>query len=117
MHPAAGHKRVERLSGDDWEPIGEVLRKQEFLADITRSEGDLAAAVRAGAFAPEHRSHFERIDVVESGDDWAAYLERPATDRFAGDDQAVDAALRELVGGTASLRVVSTYVADAYRRA
>ena len=91
-------------------------RTQSFFPEITSSEKVLARTTELGLFEERSLEKYERIDFVESLDDWASYITRPRTNGFVGDDETLAQGLERLSAGEECLRVhtefqVATYVA------
>ena len=114
IHPVATHKKLNIEQSGEWVGIGLIERSSSFFPDITSSEKVLARTTDLGLFERTSFSTYERIDYVESVDDWANYITRPRTDGFAGDIAALATGLERLAANNECLRVHTEYQVATY---
>jgi hypothetical protein len=114
IHPVAAHKTLKTEQSGEWVSIGLIERSSSFFPDITSSEKVLARSIDLGLFEQASFTTYERVDYVESVDDWANYITRPRTEGFAGNDAALAAGLERLAAGDESLRVHTEYQVATY---
>ena len=114
IHPVATHKNLKLEQSGQWVSIGLIKRSSSFFPDITSSEKVLARTTDLGLFERESFFTYERIDYVETTDDWASYITRPRTEGFAGDDAALAAGLERLAETDQCLRVHTEYQVATY---
>ena len=110
----ATHKQLKIEQSDEWVGIGLIERSSSFFPDITSSEKVLARTIDLGLFEQASFTTYERVDYVESVDDWANYITRPRTEGFAGNDAALVAGLERLAAGDECLRVHTEYQVATY---
>ena len=114
IHPVATHKQLKIEQSGEWVGIGMIERSSLFFPDITSSEKVLARTIDLGLFERASFTTYERIDYVESIDDWENYITRPRTEGFKGDDAALAAGLERLRAGDECLRVHTEYLVATY---
>ena len=117
IHPVADHKKVLAENSGTWSEIGFVERSSSFFPDITSSERILALTVKTRLFQVISKTTYDRIDYVESIDDWEKYITRPRTDGFSGDEADISEALTRLEAAEECLRVHTSFNVATYLRA
>jgi hypothetical protein len=114
IHPVATHKQLKMEQSGEWIDIGMIERSSSFFPDITSGEKVLARTIDLGLFERVSFTTYERIDHVESVDDWNNYITRPRTEGFKGDEDALAAGLERLAAGGDCLRVHTEYQVATY---
>lgn len=110
----ATHKQLKLEQSGEWVGIGMIERSSSFFPDITSGEKALARTIDLGLFERTTFTTYERIDYVESIDDWKNYITRPRTEGFNGDDTALTTGLERLAAGDECLRVHTEYLVATY---
>ena len=116
IHPSPQHKVVKFEESGTWRDIGLVERVSSIFSDIDSSEKVLERTLESGLFAQDSSETYERVDYVESVNDWDEYLQHSKTAGFSGDREALSRALRRLDRGEECLRVHTEFRVASYSK-